>query len=440
MKYCKLSMGKHYLILLLLFFSCNKDDDFQRTKDPSAVLLDSTFIIAKEMYLWNTGLKDNKDFNPLQFKSPSELLIEFRKYSPKNDKGLPIDNWSFAIDKESWNNILQGNSNDFGCSFRFKDSEDLRISAVQKNSFADNNGLYRGLQILTVNNIRATIDNIDLISKELSTNTNLSIEYFDKKAKINKKILIPKEQYVLDPVVANNYFYANNKKIGYLNINTFINPLNEKLLTIFDDYKVNGIEVLIIDLRYNGGGLTSVMENLANMLIPSGAVGKTMYVTKHNTDYAMFNSTTFFSKSEQRLDLKAVYFIVSHNTASSSEMLINAVKPYTNTILIGDETQGKLVGMYTVSFHNYILAPVSFKTYNSKDESLEKNGFTPNYYIEDDVANDFDENERCINAALYHYKNGVFPASSSKFKIVTGVKDHILSNSGVTFAVKDKTF
>ncbi|RKR05123.1 C-terminal processing protease CtpA/Prc [Flavobacterium sp. 90] len=435
-------MTKHFLMLFILgslFCSCSKDDNFQSAADSHTVLLDSSFIISKEMYLWNTGIKDNKDFNPSHFKTPLELLIEFRKYSPKNDQGLPIDNWSFAIEKETWNNLLQGSSNDFGCSFRFKDSQDLRISAVQQNSFAHKNGLYRGLQVLSINDIKATIANIDLISKEFNTNTKLSIVYFDKETQVNKTLIISKEPYVLEPVMANNYFDVNNKKVGYLNISTFINSLNNKLPVIFDDFKANAVEVLIIDLRYNGGGLTSVMENLANMLIPSGAVGKTMYTTKHNTDYAMFDSTTFFSASDQRLDLKTIYFIVSHNTASSSEMLINAIKPYTNTILIGEETQGKLVGMYTVPFHNYILAPVSFKTYNAKDESLEKNGFIPNYYKEDDVANDFDQNEGCISAALYHYKNNVFPTSKSKLRI-EAKQEIVLIHNTLPFAIKDKTF
>ncbi len=437
-------MNKRFIILFLFgffFFSCSKEEDFKSIPDPNTMVLDSAFVISKSLYLWNAGIKEQKDFNPLQFKSPIELILEFRKYSPKNDVGIPIDQWSFAIDKESWNAILNGNASDFGCGFRFKDTNDLRISAVQQNSFAGKNGLYRGLQVLSINNIKATTTNIDLISEEFYNSANLSIDYLDKKTQTIKTILITKTPYIVEPIMTNKYFNVDNKKVGYINISTFINSVNDKLPLIFDDFKANAIDALIIDLRYNGGGLTSVMEDIANMLIPSSAVGKIMYTTKHNTDYEMFNSHTFFSESNQRLNLKTVYFIVSHNTASSSEMLINALKPYVNTVLVGQESQGKLVGMYTAPFHNYILAPVSFKTYNVNDESLEKNGFLPNFYAEDDVANDFDENEGCINIVLYHYKNNSFPPSKIRNRKGLKFKEEVLLfHDDLPFAVKEKIF
>lgn len=435
-------MKKQFIVLFLftvLFCSCSKDDNFQSVVDSNAIFLDSAFVISKDLYLWNDEIKAENNFDPLRFKTPVELIAEFRKYSPKNDVGIPIDKWSFAIEKDSWYNILKGSTSDFGCSFRFKDTEDLRISAVQQNSFAGKNGLYRGLRVFSINDIEAKTANIDLITNEFRTSSTLSIVYFDKNSQINKSILITKSSYVIEPIMAHNYFDVENRKVGYINISTFINSLNNKLPTIFDDFKSNGIDALIIDLRYNGGGLTSIMESIANMLIPSNVIGKKMYITRHNTDYAMFNSTTFFSQSNQRLDLKTIYFIVGHNTASSSEMLINSIKPYVNTILVGQETQGKLVGMYTVPFHNYILVPVSFKTYNANDESLEKNGFSPNYYQVDDVVNDFDETEGCISAALYHYRNNSFPPSKSKYKIRLK-EDFFLFHDVLPFAVKEKIF
>lgn len=430
--------GRIFLLLCIIFCSCSKDDDFQSVLDNNRILLDSTYTLSRDLYLWNDQMMQN-GFNPLQFKTPTEILVEFRRYSPKNDQGIPIDKWSFAIDKESWGNMLDGNVTDFGCSFRFKDIEDLRISSVQENSFAGKNGLYRGLQVLSINGIKCTSTNIDLLSTELNKSSYLSILYIDKKTQSNKNIIISKTPYIINPIIANKYFNVDNNKVGYINVSTFISSINNKLPYIFNDFKNETINTLIIDLRYNGGGLTSVMEEIANLLIPPEAIGKIMYKTRHNSNYSMFDSNTLFLESSQRLNLKTVYFIVSQNTASSSEMLINAIKPYLNTVLIGQETHGKLVGMYTVPFHNYILAPVSFKTYNANNESLEKNGFTPNYYVKDDVENDFNENEASIAVALYHYKNHSFPNAKKQSKITTKNKIS-LPNDILTFAIKNKDF
>ena len=428
-----------FFLCVIIFCSCDKDDPIA-VDDTHAIVMDSTFIISKDLYLWNSQIIKQTDFDPLLFQTPMDLLLEFRKYSPKDDNGFPVDKWSFAIEKERWDDILKGNALDFGCSFRFNAEDDLRISEVNLNSFADNNGLYRGLQVLSINGIKALSSNIELLSSELNKSENLSISYLDKETQSNKNITIPKALYTVEPIVANSYFTVNDKKLGYINIATFINSVNNKLPLIFDDFKANNIEALIIDLRYNGGGLTNIMEEIANRLIPSSAVGKTMYITRHNANYAMFDSTTFFSESNQRLDLRILYFIVGHSTASSSEMLINALKPYVNTVLIGQETQGKLVGMYTLPFYNYILAPISFKTYNANEESLEKKGFIPNYYQDDDVTNDFNENEGCISTALYHYKNNSFPSSQKKSKKENKKESLIVNGPTMSFAVKGRKF
>jgi len=430
---------KKYVFFILLFNSCEKEEN-AKMNNSNEVLLDSTYVIAKDLYLWNDKITDQKTFNPLRFKTPAEILLEIRKFSPKNDQGESIDKWSFAVEKKSWDNLLNGNSEDFGCNFRFNEDNDLRIASVQINSSAGLNGLHRGLKVLSINDIDAVSSNINLLSLELETKSTLSINYKDDKTNVIKNTVIKKASYLFKPI-SSKIFTIDNNKLGYINLSSFISSVHNELPVILNQLKLNNVDNLIIDLRYNGGGLTSIMEEIANMLIPSNAVGKIMYTTRHNSNYSMFDSNTFFLESKQRLELKTIYFIVGHNTASSSEMLISAIKPYTSIFLIGQETQGKLVGMYTIPLRDYILAPISFKVFNANKESLEKSGFNPNYYSDDDVENDFDENEKCINAAIYHYKNNVFPISSKKQKNLVKVKnDLIFPNETLQYLIKEKLF
>lgn len=427
------------LIVCLFLSSCSKDNDFQNGQDIESNRADSSFTIAKELYLWNSEIAERKEFDPSRFATPIDLLLEFRKYSPKNQAGIPVDKWSFAIEKETWNNLLQGNTVDFGAVFKFIGKKDLRVALVQENSSAAKSKLRRGLQILTINGIKAEVSNSAELSREITESSELQLSYLDPVSGIEQKNTLSRFYYVIEAVADPKYFESGNKKVGYLNISTFISSTKDRLPEIFDDFRSNSIDGLIIDLRYNGGGLTGVMEYLANMLVPKAGVGKTMYKIKHNANYSAFNSTTFFTPSDQRLDLKTIYFIVSQNTASSSEMLINSLKPYINTVLIGKETHGKLVGMYTVSFHDYILAPVSFKTFNANDESLEGQGFLPDFDLGDDVSNDFDQNENCIAAALYHYQNGAFPAGKDQNK-KTPVEQMLYSNEMIPFAIRENSF
>lgn len=433
-------MRKIIKLFLFGFFlcSCSKDNVFQDEAIKSTEK-DSSFTIAKELYLWNSEIAEKKEFDPSRFATPVELLIEFRKYSPKNKAGIPIDKWSFAIEKEAWNNLLKGSTADFGAVFKFIGEKDLRIALVQENSSAAKSKLHRGLQVLSINGINAEVSNSVQLSREITERSELQLSYLDPASGVKGIADLARTDYMIEPVVGPKYFESGNKKVGYLNISTFISSTKDRLPEIFGDFKSNSIDGLIIDLRYNGGGLTSVMEYLANMLVPKAGVGKTMYTIKHNSDYSAFNSTTFFTPSDKRLDLKTIYFIVSQNTASSSEMLINSLRPYINTVLIGKETHGKLVGMYTVIFHDYILAPVSFKTYNAREESLEGQGFLPDCDLGDDAANDFDKNENCIAAALFHYKNGAFTARKEKNRNIK-MEQMLYSNEMIPFAIKENSF
>ena len=85
---------------------------------------------------------------------------------------------------------------------------------------------------------------------------------------------ITKEEYALDPV-SNRYgvkiFNDGNKQVGYLNLRTFIvGGADADLRDAFDQFSAQGISELIIDFRYNGGGLIRIADLMGDLM---GAVG-----------------------------------------------------------------------------------------------------------------------------------------------------------------------
>ena len=82
------------------------------------------------------------------------------------------------------------------------------------------------------------------------------------------------------------------------------------------------------------------------------------------------------------MGLKRLWVIMSENTASASELIINALKGVDFPItLIGSRSEGKNVGMeVTHEMYNgrrFEFAPITYWGLNGKDEHAPKDGFMP---------------------------------------------------------------
>ena len=65
---------------------------------------------------------------------------------------------------------------------------------------------------------------------------------------------------------------AEGQKIGYLHFTSFTMDACRDLEETFRRFKADGIEELVLDLRYNGGGYTVTSAVLASMLAPLSEV------------------------------------------------------------------------------------------------------------------------------------------------------------------------
>jgi hypothetical protein len=124
-------------------------------------------------------------------------------------------------------------------------------------------------------------------------------------------------------------------------------------------------------------------------------------------------NTVKFAKAGN-LNLSRVFFIVTDNTASASELLINNLKPYMDVKLIGDTTYGKPVGFFPIPIYNYDIYPISFKTVNSAGNADYYSGFAPDKVTFDGVDKDWgDITEPSLAAALQYISTGSFGRFSS---------------------------
>jgi C-terminal processing protease CtpA/Prc len=291
------------------------------------------------------------------------------------------------------------------------------VRYVYKNSPAEKAGLKRGDIFITVNGKQLTVSNYQTLlfnatgyTLGFATITNHTI------SPNNRTMALTAIEMQEDPVLLDTVFVYHNQKIGYLVYNGFNADFDLELNDAFQQFKNAGIDQLIIDLRYNGGGSVQSAIYLGSMIYGTDPK-KIFAVSQYNAeledylvstdgasslnDYFTGNITatqTHGAAAINTLNMGKVYFIVSDNTASASELLINALKPYMNVVVVGINTVGKYVGSTTIKDwtdnqgnvnpnNPYAMQPIIVKFANSAGVTDYVNGLTPDIHGEEDIAN-----------------------------------------------------
>lgn len=419
----------HLIIFLLLTLgflaTCKKNSNIDiEPYVVQAEVRDSAFIKTKDVYLWTELLPSIQEFRPRDLKDIYEVMSKVRSYQP-------LDRFSFAETKEETERARSGLESDFGFLVKFYTSlTDLRVNYVYEASPGGNKGVKRGWKILKLNG--REVDGAKQEDKTFLENiffgSVASAEFtFQRPDGSVLTTTINKGTYPLNTVLFRKIYNLGSKKVGYFVYNQFSGPSSvQELIVTMNEFQSNGIDEMIVDLRYNRGGFVSTQDTLANMLAPQtvGRGQKLMYTYQFNQRYSKYNIKTLFYKTGS-INLSRIVFIVTPSSASASELLINNLKPVLDIKLIGEKkTFGKPVGFFPIPVYQYNIYPVSFKTVNSAGSSDFYNGFNVDKVTVDDLSRDFgDVNELSLKEALNFLNTGAFTAIAQK---------RVLSTSGIT--------
>lgn len=296
----------------------------------------------------------------------------------------------------------------------------LVLAYVLKGSPAEKSGLKRGDIILSINDQALTSSNYNSALQNQTLKLGLG-DYNNKVfSSSGKSVTVTKVELQTNPILKDTVINWAGKKVGYLAYLQFLSSFDDSLRAVFGRFKQQGVNELVIDLRYNGGGYVSSSDLLTNLMVKDIAsrVDKVMNKRQYNDAYtrevikqygASALVTNFKMESNNIGSLNRVFFLTSTGTASASELIINNLKPFMNVVLIGEHTYGKNVGSFTITDNtkrwNYGLQPITFKILNALDQSDygSVNGFLPDYALADDLLPYRllgDPNETYLNKAL----------------------------------------
>ncbi len=357
-------------------------------------------------YFWNTSLP--ADVNLGSFATPDEVLSFLASFSPNG-----VDRFSFlttaAADQAFFG---EGQFEGYGFGSRFEADDDLRITRVFSGSPADNAGFERGQRILSLNGTSiADLGPSGFDAALAAPPVEFAIRNLDDS---EFTVSVNTATVTIDPVPQYRIINNNGTPTGYIELETFVSTADAKLGAAFTDFVSAGVQDVILDLRYNGGGLVNTAELLGDLLggaiVPAGLL---FSETLFNAQRSDNNTSELFETRSASLSLINLAIIASQNTASASELVTNSMEPTSaDVVIIGDRTFGKPVGQIGLEFCELLLRPTAFQTVNGEGFGDYFNGLPADFSVEDDltVAQGSDQDPNVI-AALNYFATGSFPAS-----------------------------
>lgn len=395
----------------VLAVSCKQNDlDPQNsTTTPTtatADIRDSLWAYMQDVYLWYDKLPTT--FSPRSYSNPESEMDALRAYQT-------LDRWSFVEKATTFNSYFSdGETSDFGFWIKYDANNNLRVRYVYAQSPAGKAGVERGWKLTAINGqaIASLSDDAIISAFYDATSTTFGFQKAD-----GSSVTLPltTATYTLNTVLFNKTYDVAGKKVGYLVFNSFTGtPSQNELKAVLSNFETAGINELIVDLRYNGGGDVDTQVMLANALAPTSVTrSSVMFSYQHNNKLSTWDETVKFSKTGS-LNLSRIFFITTTSSASASELLINNLKPYLDVKLIGKATHGKPVGMYGFEVMDYVIAPVAFKTVNAKNAGDYYSGLA----VDASVADGLDKNwgdplENCLAAALGYIQTGSFNVTTN---------------------------
>ncbi|MCG6119456.1 MAG: S41 family peptidase [Blastomonas sp.] len=229
---------------------------------------------------------------------------------------------------------------------------------------------------------------------------------------VTREVGVTKADFDL-PAISSRYgtriIQDGDRRIGYLNMRTFIAAADTPLRDAFRSFRTAGITEFIIDFRYNGGGLVSTAELLGDLLGGNRSTGDLFSGLRFRASKSSNDESAFFNPRAESVSPVRIAFIGTSATASASEFVINGLAPYynRNLALVGGNTFGKPVGQIALdrSACDDRVRVVAFRSVNARGQGDYFNGLAGTLEVTCQAADDLtrplgDPQEASIRGAL----------------------------------------
>jgi carboxyl-terminal processing protease len=375
--------------------------------DKQGTLLDEQNWLASwtnDLYLWYSEVSYGIPANY----STALAYFNVLKTNATTASGKPKDRFHFTYPTATWEALSQsGVQAGYGAIWDIVSGTPPRevvIAYTEPNSpaTAQTPPLARGTLVLNVDgvdindNTQAGINTLNAGLSPATAGESHTFTFQDLSG-TTRTISLLSANVVDTPVQSVGTIGATT--VGYMLFNDHLATAEPALISAITTLKAANITDLVLDIRYNGGGIIEIASELAYMIAGPTATGsRTFELTQFNGKHTTTDPVTgqpivplpFLSTSQgfttsppagtalPYLGLSRVFVLTGSDTCSASESVINGLRGINlQVIQIGSTTCGKPYGFYPQDNCGTTYFSIQFQGVNAMGFGDYPDGFTP---------------------------------------------------------------
>jgi C-terminal processing protease CtpA/Prc len=201
---------------------------------------------------------------------------------------------------------------------------------------------------------------------------------------------------------------AGGQAVGYVALGRFDPVAEREFLDAIRSFRTAGVHRLVVDLRYNPGGLVHSAAGIAGAIVGERGRGRVFARVQHNSRYRDLDHVALLRvPASGGLDAEQLVVITSGASCSASELLINGLRPHLAVAVVGTTTCGKPVGSRVLESGEWAYSVMSFEVRNARGEGSYYKGIAPTCVAPDDLTHDLgDPAEASLREALHYIETG----------------------------------
>ncbi len=366
---------------------------------------------SNDLYLWFDEITDQ---NPANF-STTAAYFDVLKTMATTASGAPKDKpqFHFSYNTADWEALSQtGTQAGYGAYWTLLPANgtgnDIEVAYIDPgapgpDSPAKVNSLARGAKVLFVDDVsvvsppsQAAVDTI-IAGLYPGPNETHKFQVQDPGPGAVRTFNMTSADVASTPVQNVTTIPTAAGTAGYMLFNDHLATSEQALVTAFTTLQAAGVNDLVLDIRYNGGGYLDIASEVAYMIAgPIQTNGMTFELTQFNSKHLSvdpvtgqaitpvpFESTTqgFSTTAGQplpHLDLPRVFVLTGPDTCSASESIMNSLRGIGVTVVqIGSTTCGKPYGFYPQDNCGVTYFSIEFRGVNAMNFGDYTDGFSP---------------------------------------------------------------